>query len=110
MDLVELGGYFLGFWLFLFSAKFRSMIIADWRSSGAVGKFSIIFGGRKFYFLWRDCSHMDSECHLNGLKMMNQGLNQVMDFGRSEKIAMVTARGLYRPQQTTGTAERPFLR
>ena len=44
MDFIELLGYFLGFWLFIFNKKFREMIIADWKSSGVAGKFFIPLG------------------------------------------------------------------
>ncbi len=44
MDLIELIGYFIGFWLFLFNKKFRAIIISDWNSSGMFGKFFIVLG------------------------------------------------------------------
>jgi len=50
MDFIELIGYFAGFWLFLFSKKFRDMIIQDWKSSGVFGKFFIIVGAASSIF------------------------------------------------------------
>lgn len=44
MDLLELVGYFFGFWLFIFSKKFRELIISDWNSAGIIGRFFITLG------------------------------------------------------------------
>jgi hypothetical protein len=43
-EIVEVGGYFFGFWMFLFSPKYRKIIIDDWTSSGWGGKVGILFG------------------------------------------------------------------
>jgi hypothetical protein len=50
MELIELLGYFLGFWLFIFNRKFREMIIADWKISGVAGKIFIILGAFSSFF------------------------------------------------------------
>jgi hypothetical protein len=42
MDFLELIGYLLGFWLFLFCKKFRNEIIRDWKAFGVVRKFNIL--------------------------------------------------------------------
>ncbi|MCP4760919.1 MAG: hypothetical protein GY870_03995 [archaeon] len=44
MELIEFAGYFFGFWLFLFSKKFRKYVINDWQTSGMLGKSLILFG------------------------------------------------------------------
>ena len=50
MDFLELVGYFLGFWLFIFSKKFRAIIVENWKSSGVFGKFFIILGAVSSFF------------------------------------------------------------
>jgi hypothetical protein len=44
MDLMEILGYFLGFWLFVFNRKFRKMVTENWESSSVAGKLFIIVG------------------------------------------------------------------
>ena len=44
-ELVELAGYLVGFWLFLFSPKFRARIVRDFSSGGAFKRALIILEG-----------------------------------------------------------------
>lgn len=42
-ELFEIAGYLIGFWLFIFSKKFRKVLIAEYRQGGFIGKTFIIF-------------------------------------------------------------------
>jgi hypothetical protein len=39
---MELIGYLIFFWAFIFSSKFRQSQIQEWKESGIIGKFIII--------------------------------------------------------------------
>lgn len=41
-DLFEFSYYLVGFWLFVFSRKFRARTLEEWRYSGIIGRGGIV--------------------------------------------------------------------
>jgi hypothetical protein len=42
-DLIEIGGYFFFFWLFLFSPNYRSLRLKEWRDGGSAERAFLLF-------------------------------------------------------------------